>query len=97
MIFTKIITAISLTGLIACANAASISLNYVGEADVVDGAVQVFVGDIVTFDVLMDFTDEPTIGGGFDILFDTTGLAYGRMKAVAYRGSVPMISLRRST
>lgn len=35
-------------------------------------------GDLLTFDVVMDFTDYPngTIGGGFDIVYDTSTLAF---------------------
>lgn len=31
-------------------------------------------GDTIVFDITMDFTSEPTIGGGFDIAFDATAL-----------------------
>lgn len=33
-------------------------------------------GDFISMDILMDFTTEPTIGGGFDIAFDPSALQY---------------------
>lgn len=33
-------------------------------------------GDTVSFDLLMDFTSEPTLGGGFDIVFDALSLQF---------------------
>ncbi len=34
------------------------------------------VGDVVEIDVYWDFSDEPTLGGGTDVLFDDTLLAF---------------------
>ncbi len=31
-------------------------------------------GDIVAFDIILDFTDDPTLGGGFDLTFDESQL-----------------------
>ncbi|WP_239058978.1 PEP-CTERM sorting domain-containing protein [Colwellia sp. Arc7-D] len=33
-------------------------------------------GDFITMDILIDFTAEPTIGGGFDIVFDPLALGF---------------------
>lgn len=70
MTIRKIIGALALMGLMASANAASISLVPTSS---VDGVAP---GDIVSFDVIMDFTDQSTIGGGFDIVFDETALMF---------------------
>ena len=51
------------------ANALSISLM---PADVSD----VGVGDVLSFDVIADFSDDPTIGGGFDVFFDNLALGF---------------------
>ncbi len=34
------------------------------------------VNDIITLDVLMDFTGNPTLGGGTDIFYDSAVLSY---------------------
>jgi len=39
-------------------------------------SVNATLNDIVTIDILMDFTDEPTLGGGTDIFFDPTVLSF---------------------
>ncbi len=31
-------------------------------------------GDVVAFDIILDFTDDPTLGGGFDLTFDENQL-----------------------
>ncbi len=53
------------------ANAASISLIYTGDRPISDGFIDAPPGTILTFEVLMDFTDLPTFGGGFDVIFDS--------------------------
>lgn len=66
-----------LAGLTGRANAASISIVYVGTNEVDPGGkVLADTGDLLVFDMVMDFTDHPTIGGGFDILFDTSALGF---------------------
>jgi len=59
------------------ANAASVALVYVGD-NPHDSAGALFAtpGDILTFDVIWDFTDAPTIGGSFDIVFNPDALAF---------------------
>ena len=32
-------------------------------------------GDVVAFDIVLDFSDEPTLGGGFDLTFDESQLS----------------------
>lgn len=77
MTIKKVIGAAALMGMMASANAASLSLVYTGDADTAaDGAILVQSGDSVTFDLIMDFSDDPTIGGGFDINFDSAGLMF---------------------
>lgn len=34
------------------------------------------LGDLITLDVLMDFTGDPTLGGGTDIFYDASVLSY---------------------
>lgn len=59
------------------ANAASLSLNYTGSNALADdGAVLARYGDLLTFELIMDFSEEPTIGGPFDIVFDDDGLQF---------------------
>ena len=50
------------------ANAASISLS----PAYVDGSP----GDTFSLDVIMDFSDVTAIGGGFDVLFDSSGVTF---------------------
>jgi hypothetical protein len=33
-------------------------------------------GDLLSFDVVMDFTGDPALGGGFDIVFDSSALSF---------------------
>ncbi len=54
--------------LAAGAQAASISV----EPD----STTVVVGNTVSLSIVADFTDEPTIGGGFDVFFDSAALAF---------------------
>lgn len=66
--FLKLASAAVLMGALGTANAASISLT----PDSVDAAV----GDTVSLDVIMDFSDVTTIGGGFDIVYDSSALSF---------------------
>lgn len=72
MTIKKLIGALALMGFMASANAASILLAPQGATD------GLAAGDTVTFDVVMDFTDYPngTIGGGFDIFFDSSVMQF---------------------
>lgn len=55
----------------ANANALSVSLIYTGGNDVNDsGAIVAQGGDTLLFDLVMDFTENPTLGGGFDVNWD---------------------------
>ncbi len=70
MSIKKLLAAIMLASVGVAANAASVSLVYTGGNDIdVDGLVLALavVGDTLTFDLVMDFSDQPTLGGGFDI------------------------------
>ena len=51
------------------ANAVSISLIPAGDFSSVE------VGDTLAFDILIDFSDATTLGGGFDVFFDSAALA----------------------
>ena len=60
------------------ANAASLSFVYTGDNDVdSDGTVVAAVNDLLTFDIVMDFTDDPTIGGGYSVSFTAETLRFG--------------------
>jgi len=59
------------------AQAASLSLEYTGPNQIIDGTILVAPSDTVTFDVVMDFSGTPTLGGGFDIVFDSSQLEFG--------------------
>ncbi|MFK8016595.1 MAG: VPLPA-CTERM sorting domain-containing protein [Gammaproteobacteria bacterium] len=75
MTIKKMIGAVALMGLMASANAASVSLIYTGGNDIDDdGAILAAGGDVLSFDLVMDFTDRITLGGGFDVNWDTAGL-----------------------
>ena len=57
------------------AQAASITLVYQGDNEVADdGAILVNDGDVLTFELIADFSDTPTLGGGLDIVYDPTRL-----------------------
>ncbi len=64
----KLASAMVLMGALGTANAASISLT--------PSSVDAAAGDIISMDVIMDFSDVVTIGGGFDISFDTSVLSF---------------------
>ena len=69
----QLLTAALLLICVASTNAASIFLTYTGNNDVAgDGAVIVASGDVLQFDIIMDFSGsgEAVLGGGFDINFD---------------------------
>lgn len=70
MTIRKVIGALALMGCMVGANAASISLVPTGATD---GLME---GDIVTFDIVANFTGESTIGGGLDILWDESVLQF---------------------
>lgn len=83
MSIKKVIGAAALMGFMASANAASLSLVYTGGSTIQDpiaddGAILVNDGDMLTFDLIMDFSGdgEITLGGGFDINFDEAGLSF---------------------
>ncbi|MEM6640000.1 MAG: VPLPA-CTERM sorting domain-containing protein [Pseudomonadota bacterium] len=79
MTIKKLIGAAALTGVMATANAASLSLVYTGDNEVdTDGAILALAGDSLTFDLIMDFSGdgEATLGGGFDVNFDAMGLEF---------------------
>lgn len=61
----------------APAYAASLNFIYTG-ANAVDenGNPIASINDVLTFDLVMDFTDEATLGGIFDIAFDSTALEF---------------------
>ncbi|MFK7886460.1 MAG: VPLPA-CTERM sorting domain-containing protein [Gammaproteobacteria bacterium] len=78
MTIKKMIGAAALMGVMASANAASMSLMYTGDNQMIDGVIQAEGGDALTFDLIMDFSGdgEITLGGGFDINFDAAGLTF---------------------
>ena len=86
MSIKKIIGATALMGMMATASASSVSLVYTGDNMIdADGAILSEVADTLTFDLIIDFSDVVpvpgglggTIGGGFDVNFDTAGVEFG--------------------
>lgn len=61
-------TTVLLLGSFGTTNALSIVLS--------PSAVEVDVGDTISLDLIADFSDDPTIGGGVDIKFDSTSLQF---------------------
>ncbi len=57
-------------------HAASLTLQYTGDEPVSENFITTQVGTVLTFDVIADFTDFATIGGGFDIVFDSDKLQF---------------------
>lgn len=75
--FQQVVLTLTLLCAAAAANAASLSFVYTGDNNVDnDGHIVASVGDLIDFDIVMDFTDEPTIGGGFDVFFTTDSLQF---------------------
>lgn len=64
-IAASVLLLIATTG---AANAASLSLS--------PPSADSTLGSLVSFDVIMDFSDVTTIGGGFDIAFDSSALQF---------------------
>ena len=63
----RVLGALAVLGFGAAANAASVNITPTS----VDGAL---IGDIITFEISIDFTDDPTLGGGFDVNWDPNAL-----------------------
>jgi len=57
-------------GLYGSANAYAATINFS------DTAISANVGDTITLDILMDFTGDPTLGGGTDIFYDASVLSF---------------------
>ena len=69
--------------IVTSANAASLSFVYTGDNDVdSDGTVVAAVNDLLTFDIVMDFTDDPTIGGGYSVSFTAEALRFEAWEVV---------------
>ena len=66
----RVLVAFLLIGLVANAHAASVSLVQTTTIDL----DQVQIDEVVTFDIVIDFSDGPTLGGGFDIVYDVSAL-----------------------
>ena len=76
---SRLIQIAGLSLLLASLGAHAASITLVATSQIAD----VDVGDLVTFDVMMDFStddnglgDDVTLGGGFDIAFDSTALEF---------------------
>lgn len=74
----KTLGSIVLGAMAMSAQAASISLVYNGPNPMGDNTDIILAGpnELLTFDVVMDFSDAPTLGGGFDIVFDPSSLEF---------------------
>jgi len=64
----KFTTVMLLLGMMSNANAVSLSLDPSNDVAA--------PGDTVSFDILYDFTADPTLGGGFDVFFDDSVLDF---------------------
>lgn len=61
----------------ASSNAASLDLIYTGDNPVIDeNTIVASAGDVVTLDIFLDFTGEPTVGGGFNIVYTASQLEF---------------------
>lgn len=59
------------------AQAASLDLRYTGSNQLIEpGVITASVGDVLTFEIDLDFTDDPVLGGGFDIAFTESRLDF---------------------
>lgn len=65
----RIVAALLLMG--AGANAGAMGVSLVATSQ----SFNVGIGDFVSLDVVMEFINEPTLGGGFNIFYDPNGLA----------------------
>lgn len=72
---SKLLAGTLLIGAAATANALSVSL--VGPTAAVD------VGETVSFDIMIDFTHEPILGGFVDVTFDSSVLSFDSFQAAA--------------
>ncbi|MFK7888400.1 MAG: VPLPA-CTERM sorting domain-containing protein [Gammaproteobacteria bacterium] len=91
MVAMKMVLSAILLASMSAANAASASLIYMGTNDLDDdGAVVAAVGDILSFDLVMDFSSQITIGGGFDINWDANAFALDSYVSVEHGG--PLLS-----
>lgn len=69
--FKQYLAAFLLCSTVSTVQAASLSIQPAGNA-----TGSVLRGSYFQMDVYMDFSDDPTIGGGFDILFDPALVSY---------------------
>ena len=60
-----------MAALAAAQTAAAVRLDLVPTTSITDVAA----GDVVAFDIILDFRDDPTLGGGFDVTFDESQLS----------------------
>ncbi len=74
---SKFAATVSMAFMCCSTQAARLSLIYTGSGNLNnDGALIAAAGDLVSFEVWMDFTDNPTIGGGFDVHFNSVALEF---------------------
>ncbi len=69
--FKQYLVAFTLCSMAGASHAASVSIQ--PSSSVVGSVLQ---GNYFQVDIYMDFSDDPTIGGGFDILFDSSLVSY---------------------
>ncbi|MFK7888398.1 MAG: VPLPA-CTERM sorting domain-containing protein [Gammaproteobacteria bacterium] len=73
----KMVIAVALAASMSAANAVNVALTYTGSNAIDDdGAILATVGDILTFDLTLDFSYRITTGGGFDINWDAAAIAF---------------------
>ena len=59
-----------------CVLLCSASIVHAATLSFSSASVTANVGDLITLDVLMDFTGDPTVGGGTDIFYDASVLSF---------------------
>ena len=78
---SKLYPCVLLWWLLTSANAATISLT---------PALQTgLVGDLVELELVMDFTNDPTIGGGIDIFYSSAILSFASFEFSSHLGDDP--------
>lgn len=83
--FQQVALTLTMLCIAAAANAASLSFVYTGNNDVDnDGQIVALVGDSIAFDIVMDFSNDPIISGGYDVLFTTDSLRFEAWEDVAF-------------
>lgn len=80
-----VLTFLAVSCVVTTANAASMSFVYTGSNHTDnDGSVLASVGDLMAFDIVMDFTDDPTVGGWYDVYYTPDTLRFEAWELVPF-------------